>query len=260
MRPLVKWPGGKSNEIKKILHHIPKDIELYIEPFVGGGALFFYLKNKRNVINDLNKDLINFYQVIKDGKSEEIYDFMDLMPNNRKTYYEIRSSITENEVEKACKFYYLRKTCYSGIIRNDKEGNSNVSWGNYKNISFQQLKEYKYEKILKNTEIYCKDFEEIFEMYNNEKYFMFLDPPYDCVYKNYGYGSFTREDHIRLFNCFKNTKTRCLMIMYDTKFIRELYSEYIVEEYPKKYKIKFEKPSVKHLVIKNFYFVFSRYF
>jgi DNA adenine methylase len=117
MIPIVKWSGGKQDEIKYFEKYIPKDYDTYIEPFVGGGALFFNLNNKKNIISDMHKELIDFYNSIKNGKSKEIYDFMKKNKNNEETYYKIRDDIEhEDELENAKRFFYLSQffTCNYG--------------------------------------------------------------------------------------------------------------------------------------------------
>jgi len=115
-----------------------------------------------------------------------------------------------------------------------------------------------YEKLLKRTEIFNKDFEYIFQNYNNENNFMFLDPPYDSEFTDYGYCTFGKKEHEKLATCFKNTDIKCLMIIGKTPFIEELYHDYIVDEYDKKYRFKLHSGRIgddintKHLVIKNF--------
>ena len=107
------------------------------------------------------------------------------------------------------------------------------------------------------TEVLNTGFEHIFENYNDANNFMFLDPPYDSEFTDYGYCSFGKEEHKKLAECFKNTNIRCLMVIGKTPFIEELYKEYIVDEYDKKYRFKLHSGRVgdeintKHLVIKN---------
>ena len=101
-------------------------------------------------------------------------------------------------------------------------------------------------------------FEEIFNQYGNENNFVFLDPPYDSEFTDYGYCNFGKEEHIKLSECFKKTKNKCLMIIGKTDFIVDLYKDYIVEDYDKNYKFKIHSNRVgkeidtKHLVIKNY--------
>lgn len=258
MKPIVKWSGGKKDELAKILPHIPAEYDKYIEPFIGGGALFFDINPKNAVISDVHKELIDFYSSIKDGKSNEIYDFMKEHPNEEETYYQVRSLKPDNQLENAQKFYYLRKTCFRGMLRYNKKGEFNIPYGKYKTCNFEELKNVNYEKLLKRTKIYNKSFEYIFEKFDDENNFMFLDPPYDSQFTDYGYCKFGRDEHTKLANCFKKTKIKCLMVIGKSDFISELYKDYIVEEYDKKYRFKIHSERVggeinnKHLVIRNY--------
>ena len=121
-----------------------------------------------------------------------------------------------------------------------------------------KLKNKDYETLLKRTDIIHGSFEEVFNQYDNENNFVFLDPPYDSEFTDYGYCNFGKEEHIKLSECFKKTKNKCLMIIGKTDFIVDLYKDYIVEEYDKNYKFKIHSNRVgkeidtKHLVIKNY--------
>lgn len=256
MKPLFKWAGGKSDELEKIFQHIPNNISTYIEPFVGGGSVFFELLPQRAVINDVHKDLVCFYRAIKNGNANDIHQFMDSHANDEETYYDVRSSNTFSDLDIAKKFFYLRKTCYRGMSRYNKRGDFNICFGRYKSIKYDALLDERYEELLKNTEIYNEDFELIFEKFNSAENFMFLDPPYDCEYNNYGFCQFGKDEHTRLANCFKATNIRCLLIIGKTKFIEDLYDGYIVGEYEKRYRIKIHSNRVNagavHLIIKNF--------
>jgi DNA adenine methylase len=144
------------------------------------------------------------------------------------------------------------------MSRYNKSGKFNIPFGRYKTCNFEILKEEKYCELFKNTDVLCKDFTWIFENYNDKDNFMVLDPPYDSEFTDYGYCSFGKEEHRKLAELFKTTKIRCLMIIGKTDFIEELYKDYIVKEYPKKYKFKLHsgrvssKINTNHLVIKNF--------
>lgn len=258
LKPLFKWSGGKKDELSKILPHIPNNYSIYIEPFIGGGALYFNLNPKKAVINDIHKELIDFYQNIKDGNINLIYEFMKTNLNYEETYYNIRAFKCENSLDSANKFYYLRKTCFRGMLRYNKKGEFNIPYGRYKTCNFEELKNENYEKLLKNTEIFNKNYEYIFENYNNSDNFMFLDPPYDSEFTDYGYCKFDKEEQKKLAKKFKETRIKCLMVIGKTDFIQELYKDYIVEEYEKKYKFKIhsgrvgDEINVKHLIIKNY--------
>jgi DNA adenine methylase len=259
LSPLIKWSGGKSDEIKMFQHHIPTDYDTYLEPFVGGGSVYFHLAPQKAVITDVHTELIDFYNSIKNGHIDEIYKFMQQNKNDETTYYKIRDEMEIlTPLDNAKRFYYQRKTCFRGMLRYNKSGKFNIPFGKYKTINYEDLKNKEYEKLLKRTEIMNIDFEYIFENYNDSNNFMFLDPPYDSEFTDYGYCSFGVEEHKRLAEHFKNTDIKCLMIIGKTKLIEELYKDYIVDEYEKKYKFKLyagrigDEINVKHLIIKNY--------
>jgi DNA adenine methylase len=257
LKSLVIWVGGKRSEIKKYIQYIPDDIETYLEPFVGGGATYFHLNHNKNVISDVHTELTDFYQCLKNDKNEDIYKFMTEHANDKKTYLQVRDHMEINSpLDNAKRFYYLRKTCYGGMLNYNNNGDFKVSYGRRKNCNFSNLQNEKYVDLLKNTTILNSSFEYIFEKYNDQRNFMFLDPPYDCKITDYGYCAFGKEEHKRLAECFKNTNIRCLMIIGKTDFIENLYDGYITDQYHKRYDINsINKNNVEgyiHLIIKNF--------
>jgi DNA adenine methylase len=161
-------------------------------------------------------------------------------------------------LEIACRFYYQRKTCFRGMFRYNKSGHFNIPFGKYKTINYNDLKNIAYEELLKRTEITCGSFETIFERYNDPNNFMFLDPPYDSTFTDYGFCKFGKEEHVKLAELFKTTRIKCLMIIGATDFIRELYDGYIKGEYEKKYRFKLydgrvgDEINKKHLIIRNY--------
>jgi len=259
LKPIIKWSGGKSDEIKMFEQYFPESYVKYIEPFVGGGSVFFYINPNNAVISDVHTELIDLYKNIADGNGREIYDFMVQHPNDETTYYNIRDVMAVNSsLDSAKRFYYQRKTCFRGMLRYNKNGKFNIPFGRYKTIYFDELLNKDYETLLKNTEIVNKDFTYIFENYNDENNFMFLDPPYDSEFTDYGYCQFGKEEQQRLAALFKTTKIKCLMVIGKTEFIETLYAGYIVAEYDKKYKFKLydnrvgDEINTKHLIIKNY--------
>ena len=259
LKPIIKWSGGKKDEIKKFIQYIPQNYNTYLEPFAGGGAVFFHLVPQKAAIADVHTELIDFYNAIKDGSSKDIAAFMKDHPNEEEMYYEVRDKMDVNTpLDNAKRFYYLRKTCYRGMLRYNKKGGFNIPFGRYKTFNYSDLENPAYEALLKNTTVLCTGFEEMFKKYNHKDNFMFLDPPYDSEFTDYGYCSFGRKEHEKLAQCFKETNIRCLMIIGKTDFIEELYDGYIVEEYKKNYRFKIHSGRVgkeintKHLVIKNF--------
>jgi len=259
--PLVKWSGGKKDEIKRFAHHLPEmeTVDTYLEPFIGGGALYFHLRPQKAAISDVHKELIDLYQSVKDGHGADIRTFMSNTPNEEGVYYSVRDKMEiPDAVENAKRFYYLRKTCYRGMLRYNKKGKFNIPFGRYKTYKYDAVADPAYQELLGRTDIFCKDFTHLFETYNSADNFMFLDPPYDSEFTDYGYCSFGREEHERLAHCFKTTTIRCMMVIGATEFIRELYDGYIVDEYDKKYRFKLHSNRIGkeidnvHLVIKNY--------
>ena len=144
------------------------------------------------------------------------------------------------------------------MLRYNSKGKFNIPWGRYKSVNFELIKNPDYTDLLKNTDIRLTSFETIFQEFNDEGNFVFLDPPYDSKFTNYGYCSFDREYHSRLADLFKATKNKCLLVIGESTFIRDLYKEYIVESYHKKYMFKLYSGRIKdeidnrHLIIKNY--------
>ena len=184
---------------------------------------------------------------------------MNSHPNDENTYYQIRDNMDIlSTLDNAKRFYYLRKTCFRGMLRYNKNGHFNIPFGKYSKINFNDLLNKDYFELFKNTEIYNKSFEFIFKKYNSSNNFMFLDPPYDSEFTDYGYCQFGKDQHQLLAKFFKETKIKCLMIIGKTQFIYDLYKNYIVDEYDKKYRFKLyagrigDEINTKHLIIKNF--------
>ena len=237
MNPLYKWPGGKGKEIKTIKEFYPRNYNRYVEPFFGGGAVYFELEHSNSVVNDMNEEVTNFLSIIKEGRGEEIFNLLKLMPNKEDYYYNIRSFVPTGKLANATRFYYMRKTCFRGMMRYNKSGGFNVPYGNYKTFNFNELLDERYIKLLKDTEILTGDFVKVFEKYNETSDFCFLDPPYHNTFSNYISDGFSDEKHIELADLFKSSKMKCLMVIGRTDFIEELYKDYIVAMYGKKYSI-----------------------
>lgn len=283
MKPLVKYRGGKSKEIPHLIKHIPKYNGRYIEPFFGGGALFFHLEPKRAIINDINSKLISFYLGVKndfDTLKEELTEIERVYTNNRRNfeelksktpdkrvddnneplYYQIRdmfNELTEKKYSDALLYFFINKTAYSGMIRYNAKGEFNVPYGRYANLN-TSLVTKSHSKLLANSEIYNLDYSEIFKMATKDD-FMFLDPPYDCVFSDYGNAEhkdgFNERNHIELANQYKNLKCKALMVIGRTPLTEKLYGDYIVDEYGKSYAVNIRnrfKSEASHILISNY--------
>lgn len=264
IKPLCKWSGGKSNEIENFKKFYPTNFKRYIEPFIGGAAVYFDLNFEgENVINDIHPELINFYKMIADGHAKEIYDILNSWGISEVDYYIIRggsknklkngevSFVPKNDIEKAARFYYLRKTCFRGMMRYNSKGQFNIPWGKYKSVKFDELLNPRYHELLKRTEINLGNYKNIFEKYNSPDNFVFLDPPYDSEFNNYGFDNFNQKSQKELSEIFKTTSNKCLMVISETPLIKELYDGYIVHSYPKKYAFKIYDNRVTNEIDKN---------
>lgn len=282
MKPMVKYRGGKTRELPMLAPHIPLDFDRYVEPFFGGGAVYFDLAPKTALINDLNKPLMTFYRAVRDDfetlRAE--LDELDAMYKanrslfeqakalapesrvddpNESLYYEIRdmyNGLTRSNYTPATLYFFINKTSYSGMIRHNKKGEFNVPYGRYKNFN-AQLVSKEHSELLQGTEIQMGDFSQVFEDCKPND-FVFLDPPYDSKFSDYGNEEtregFSEEDHRRLAEAFFSLPARSLMVIGKTPLTMELYGRNVVSEYPKQYAVNIRnrfKAESLHIVVSN---------
>lgn len=180
-KPFLKWAGGKTKLLPEILKRVPKGINTYIEPFVGGGAVFFALHNenafKCAIINDINRKLIDTYDAVKKNV-EEVINILERYENTEEFYYRIRSRNPSVLYSVAARMIYLNKTCFNGLYRENKRGDFNVPYGKYKNPNFcdeDLLRSV--SKALKNVVILSLKYEEVLKEAKPGD-FIYFDPPY----------------------------------------------------------------------------------
>ncbi len=283
MNPMIKYRGGKSKEISHFINNMPSDYNRYIEPFLGGGALYFYLEPQNAIINDVNEKLYSFYQQMKDEyptARKQLDQLRIIYENNQKEYEELKQKNPDARVENknealyyhlrdmfnhkvkseyldAVVYFFINKTAYSGMIRYNARGDYNVPFGRYKNFNTKLITDKHYE-LLKRTQIFNKDYSKIFDMAKTDD-FIFLDPPYDCVFSDYGNETyrdgFGEDEHRRLANDFFNLPCKALLVIGKTPLTEELYGKYIVEQYDKSYAVNIRnrfKADAKHIIVKNF--------
>ena len=243
--PVVKWVGGKRQLITEIDKYIPSQISTYYEPFLGGGAVFFYLQPKKAVVNDINEELINLYQVIQDNVEELIED-LKKHKNEPDYFYSIRELDRDTEVykklnpvERASRIHYLNKTCYNGLFRVNSQGQFNVPFGRYKNPNIVNKTTLRavsnYFNSAKIT-FKCCDFEEALKGARKGS-FIYFDPPYDPVsdtssFTGYDKGGFDRQEQIRLKKLCDKLNRRGIKFLLsnsETEFILDLYRDYKIE-------------------------------
>lgn len=282
MKPIIKYRGGKSKEINNFIEFIPNQYDRYIEPFAGGAALFFYLAPNAALINDINSRLVNFYSAVRENfdslkaeltrleltyRSNQMeYEQIKMKDKSRHVenknealYYLLRdmyNGIIEKKYLDATLYYFINKTSYSGMLRFNSKGEFNVPFGRYKNFNTQLVSE-EHSELLKRTEITNEDYSEIFNRCTVND-FVFLDPPYDCIFTDYGnieQNGFTEDNHRRLAQDFRNLESRSLMVIGKPPLTEELYRPFIRAEYSKTYAVNIRnrfKSESTHLVVTNF--------
>lgn len=236
VKPFLKWAGGKTQLLDELYKVAPKKYSKYIEPFLGGGALFFHLRPKNAILADANYELINCYKVVRDDVERLINNLSDFK-NEEKFYYKIRSLNPEklDNVKRAARFIYLNRTCYNGLYRVNKKGEFNVPFGRYKNPKIcDEKKLYEAHQVLQGTKLICADYKAILRRYSQENDFIFLDPPYHPIDPNSNFQRYTKEffyeeDHIELrdeVNRLVKIGAKVIETNSNTDFVNDLYNVY----------------------------------
>lgn len=193
--PILKWAGGKTQLLPEIIARMPESYNKYIEPFIGGGALFFRLNAERAVIADSNPELINMYRVIAKN-CELVIKALREYKNDEEMFYEERAKDWTkcSEVEAAARMIYLNRTCFNGLYRLNRKGQFNTPYGKYKNPTICNAEKLlAAAEILKKTEIICGDYLEVLGKYAEKEDFIFLDPPYVPISEYSDFKRYTKE-------------------------------------------------------------------
>ena len=241
MTGFIKWAGGKKQLLEQFKPLFPKKIERYFEVFVGGGAVLFYIiktyKPKYVFISDINEELINTYEVLKNDVDNLINELKKLKQlHSRETYYEIRAENPKllSPLTRASRFIYLNKTCFNGLYRVNSKGGFNVPMGSYKDPTICQEKELReISKLLKDVEIKLMSFEEITKL-AKENDFVYFDPPYYPLKNKPSFTTYTKDKFLekeqkQLAEVFKKLDKKGCKVMLsnsDTEFIKDLYKGY----------------------------------
>lgn len=240
--PVVKWVGGKRQLLDDLTPLLPKRVTSYCEPFLGGGAVLFKLQPNIAYVNDINAELMQMYEVIRDNVDELIAALSE-HPNQEEHFYSVRDWDRDKKkyellpkVQKAARIIYLNKTCYNGLFRVNNAGEFNTPFGHYKkpNIvnapTLKAVSAYFQKAQLTFSSV---DYAEV--LAGTEKgTFVYLDPPYDPVsgtanFTGYAKGGFDRAEQIRLRQCCDELNRRGIRFMLSnsaTDFIREQYAAY----------------------------------
>ena len=204
-RPVLKWAGGKTQILSELMAEVPTSYNRYIEPFGGGGAMFFALRPKLATLADSNPELVNLYRCIADSV-EIVIEHLRAFRNTKKDFYEVRS-LSYSELERehaAARTIYLNRTCYNGLYRVNRQGEFNVPFGRYRNPRICQPELLKAASCaLQGVEILCGDYKDVLSKTARPGDFVYLDPPYLPVseyadFKRYTKEQFYEDDHRQL--------------------------------------------------------------
>ena len=237
--PFVKWAGGKRQLIPQIRERMPEKYNNYYEPFVGGGAVLFELQPANALINDINKALINTYNIIcneADAFLEAINRLDEEMwEDGKKYYYSVREHYndklmkSEYDVELAALFVFINKHCFNGLYRVNGKGLFNVPYNNSRRTSADENVIREVSKYLKGVKIINGDFEEACKDAKKGD-FVFIDSPYAPLnptsFESYTKEGFDIESHKRVAKLYDELTGRgcyCMLTNHNTELINELY-------------------------------------
>lgn len=280
MKPIIKYPGGKRQEVPYILPRIPSYTGRYVEPFFGGGAVFFALEPQNAIISDINKRLMSFYRQVRDDYKSLKYeiDEMSFIYNanegeyraaqtvspqkniknaNEELYYAIRRMFNESDnimYSDAAMFYFLNKTAFSGLVRTNRQGMFNTPFGRYKKLGTDALSEA-HSQLLQKAAVLCDDYSDVLRQCRADD-FVFLDPPYDSVFTNYGNGrSFGEDEQERLAAAFRALPCKAMLVINKTPLTERLYAGHKAFVYAKRYAFNIKNRvngRAEHMIITNY--------
>jgi DNA adenine methylase len=212
----LRYPGGKRRLLVFLKDHLPSPENIkghYIEPFVGSGAVFFYLNPRKALLSDANPELIDIYRGIR-YSPKRVWKAYEKFGSTKKDYKKVRDRLEQEDViGKAARMLFLNRTCFKGMWRHNRKGKFNVGYGGQSRrwvIAEEDL--LSIGKRLRKAKLACRDFEKLIDDANNDD-FLFLDPPYkpneqEYTNNHYGWQQFRFEDHQRLAKSLKRAKKR----------------------------------------------------
>jgi len=243
-RPLMKWAGGKTQLLPQLVAAVPPAYGRYIEPFVGGGALFFHLRPAEAVVADSNGELISMYRAVADDP-DAVFESLQLMKNTEEFFYEIRSRdwSTLPATEAAARMLFLNRACFNGLYRVNRKGEFNVPFGRYTRLSLPDLGHLRTAaRVLRSAEIVEGDYLAVLSRYAPPGDLVFLDPPYvpvgvDSDFKRYTKEQFSEDDHRRLATeVHRLVDLGCNVLLTNANhpLVHELYKGFQAEVIPTK--------------------------
>lgn len=213
----LKWAGGKNWFVKNQRHRLPTQYKRYIDPFLGGGSVFFYMEPKSATLSDVNRELILTYIAIQQDWQElnrKLY--IHSQRHNDDYYYKVRNQKPCEITSIAARMIYLNRTCFNGIYRVNRKGEFNVPRGSKDKVLIGQEDFEQRSKILQNAVLDCCDFEKTINVAEEED-FLFCDPPY-AIQKEQSFVGYTQNlfnwaDQIRLANALDRARRRGVKIL-----------------------------------------------
>ncbi len=242
--PFVKWAGGKGRLLSQLRPLLPSGVEhmRHVEPFVGGGAMFFARRPRRAMLTDINPALVSTYAAIRNEVEDVIESLRRLASRHSKEgYYRVRERYNRDQrvcsAKRAAMFIYLNKTCFNGLHRVNRKGEFNVPAGSYKNPRILNEGALRAASAaLAAADLECTSFESLLE-HAKPGDFVYFDPPYEPVsqtasFTSYARDGFSRQDQSRLRDVYEALDRRGCKLMLsnsDVPFIRELYEDFHID-------------------------------
>lgn len=242
-RPFLKWAGGKTQLLDKLLERVPSTFNTYFEPFIGGGALFFALHRAGRldggaVLSDSNAELINAYEVVRDC-IDVLVEMLQWHAHKHSEghFYDVRASNPGYGIGGAARTIYLNKTCFNGLYRVNKRGGFNVPHGKYKNPTIcDEANLRACSEALQGVSLQVADFTHV-EVGAICEDFVYFDPPYVPVsdtadFTGYTAGGFRHADQERLARLCLELASRWVGFLAsnsDTAIARALYAEFEID-------------------------------
>ena len=238
-KPFLKWVGGKTQLLPQIFELFPKNFNRYHEPFVGGGAVFFNLQPNKAILSDVNPDLIQAYQMIRDDVDSVIAELKQHRAEEA-YYYSVRETdVAElSAAEAAARIIFLNKTCFNGLYRVNRRGKFNVPFGKYANPTICNEKNLRaVSDALQGVDIRLQS---VFELDTRVKKndLVYFDPPYVPVsptasftsYTKQGFGEHQQRELAELFGRLVSKGAHCFLSNSDTPLVRELYKDFNIKK------------------------------
>jgi DNA adenine methylase len=242
-RPFMKWAGGKRQLLPELLKRTPRNFTRYVEPFVGGGALFFALQPSCAYLSDINDELINVYRMVRDHP-EDLISELATYHYEKEFFYKVRDLDRQSNfaempaLQRAARTIYLNRTCFNGLYRVNASGYFNTPFGRYQDPTIVDPDNMRLcSELLQNATIEAATFDTLETKVMPED-FIYFDPPYvplseTSSFTTYAKGGFGNEMQQALAELCVRLNQRGIRFMLsnsDTALVRDLYTDFKIEE------------------------------